>query len=314
MVLEAIKLLRASLPATIRIQTELAETPAVLANSTAVHQAIMNLGTNAWHAMRGRPGLLEFEMGVVAVDADFVKTHPDLQVGSYVRLSVSDTGCGMDRATMDRIFEPFFTTKGVGEGTGLGLAMVHGIMKSHDGCVSVSSRPGEGAVFQLYFPVFAAAAVVPDFESMPVRHGRGERILFVDDEEFLARVGETMLERLGYAVTRVHSAQQAIAAVRAQTVPFDLVITDLTMPAMDGISLGRQLLQMQPGLAIILTTGYSGVLTAQKVRALGFRELLAKPIEVWALAEAVDRVMRPKTAAEAGGGAAAEIEIANAEI
>jgi len=297
-VLEALKLLRASLPSTIRIQTELAETPTVLANATAIHQVVMNLGTNAWHAMRDKPGILKVEMGTMEVDKDFMKTHPDLHPGQYVRLSVSDTGCGMDRATLARVFDPFFTTKAVGEGTGLGLAVVHGIMKSHYGDISIYSQPGEGTVFHLYFPVLETEAVIHEIETKPIPRGQGEHILFVDDEETLANLGKKVLERLGYAVTTKTGVLEALAAVRNQPDQFDLVITDLTMPVMDGLKLGGQLLQIQPRLAIMLTTGYSGVMTAEKVRELGFRELVSKPCTARVLGEAVHRVLHQTAAAE----------------
>ncbi len=290
-VLEALKLLRASLPATIRIQSELAKTPPVLANATSIHQVIMNLGTNAWHAMRDQPGTLKVEMCVLEVDVDFVKTHPDLRPGRYVQLSISDTGCGMNRATLERIFDPFFTTKPVGEGTGLGLAVVHGIVKSHDAAISVDSRLGEGTVFHLYFPVFETTAAVTEIETAPIPRGHGEHILFVDDEPALANVGKKMLERLGFTVTVTTSPPEAIAIVRERRDPFDLVITDLTMPGMDGTKLGGQLMEMSPGLRVILMTGYSGVLTAEKVRELGFCELLIKPINARILGEAVHRAL-----------------------
>jgi PAS domain S-box-containing protein len=290
-VLEALKLLRASVPATIRIKTELTETPAVLANATAVHQVIMNLGTNAWHAMRDQTGMLKIEMIVVEVDEDFVKTRPDLHPGRYVQLSVSDTGCGMDRATLEHIFEPFFTTKGVGEGTGLGLAVVHGIMKSHYGGISVYSQPGQGTTFHLYFPVIETKATVREIEAAPIPRGQGEHILFVDDEEALADLGKKMLERLGYQVTMKTSPLEAIAAVRDQPERFALVITDLTMPVMDGVKLGGRLLQIQPRLPIVITTGYSGVLNTAKARKLGFRELLSKPSTARTLGEMVHRVL-----------------------
>jgi len=184
-------------------------------------------------------------MIVLEVDVDFAKTRPDLHPGRYVQLSVSDTGCGMDRATLDHIFEPFFTTKGVGEGTGLGLAVVHGIMKSHDGGISVYSQPGEGTTFHLYFPALETEATAREIAAAPIPRGQGEHILFVDDEEALARLGKKMLERLGYRVTMKTSALEAIAAVRDQPKPFDLVITDLTMPVMNGTKLGGQMLQLQ---------------------------------------------------------------------
>ena len=292
-VLEALKLLRATVPATIRIQTELAETPAVLANVTAIHQIIMNLGTNAWHAMRDQPGTLKVELSTLEVDEDFIATHSDLHPGRYVQLSVSDTGCGMDRATQERIFDPFFTTKPVGEGTGLGLAVVHGIMKSHDGGLSVYSQLGEGTVFHLYFPVTETQAEAGELEAAPIPRGHGEHILFVDDEEILAYVGKKVLEGLGYTVTMKTSALEALAAMRAQPDAFDLVITDLTMPVMDGTKLGVQMLQIQPRLPIIMMTGYSGVMNAEKTRELGFREMLDKPCNARKLGETIQRVLHP---------------------
>jgi len=296
-VLEALKLLRASVPATIRIQTELTETPLVLANATAIHQVIMNLGTNAWHAMRDQPGILKVEVGLIAVDEHVAKTNPDLHLGRYVKLSVSDSGCGMDAATLERIFDPFFTTKAVGKGTGLGLAVVHGIMKSHDGTITVYSHPGQGTVFNLYFPVLEAEVPTKKISVKPIPRGAGEQILFVDDEMVLATLGKTILDRLGYRVTALTSPLAALDAVRAEPKKFDLVITDLSMPVMDGAKLGAELLQLQPRLPIILTTGFSGFMTAEKVRELGFRELMTKPCTIQTLGETVHRVLHTPAAA-----------------
>jgi CheY-like chemotaxis protein len=237
-------------------------------------------------------GVLKVDMRTMEADADFVKLHPDLRSGGYVMLSVSDSGCGMDRATQDRVFDPFFTTKAVGEGTGLGLAVVHGIMRSHEGAVTVYSQPGEGTTFHLYFPVLASKPEVLEKEITPIPHGHGEHILYVDDERPLAQLGRLMLERLGYIVTVTTNPLEAIAAVREHPGKFDLVITDLTMPVMDGISLGRQLQLLQPRLRMILTTGYSGLLTTEKVREMGFLELLDKPVNARALGELVDQILR----------------------
>jgi signal transduction histidine kinase/ActR/RegA family two-component response regulator len=291
-VLEALKLLRASVPASIRIKTELTETPTVLANATAIHQIIMNLGTNAWQAMRDRAGELKVEMAVMEVDVDFAQTHPDLLPGRYVQLSVSDTGSGMDRATLEHIFEPFFTTKAVGEGTGLGLAVVHGIMKSHDGGVSVYSQPGQGTTFHLYFPAIESEATVRKIGATAIPRGQGEHVLFVDDEEPLASLGKKILERLGYQVTMTTRAPEAITAVRNQPEWFDLVVTDLTMPVMDGTQLGRELLRLQPNLPIIISTGYRGSMTAGKAEELGFRGVLSKPSTARDLGEIVHRVLQ----------------------
>jgi signal transduction histidine kinase len=293
-VLEALKLLRASVPATIRIQTDLTQTPTVLANATAIHQVIMNLGTNAWHAMRDKPGTLQVQMGVIEADEDFAGAHPGLHPGRYVRLLVSDTGNGMDAATVERIFDPFFTTKPVGEGTGLGLAVVLGIMQSHDGAITVYSEPGHGTSFHLYFPVFEMEATPVEDIPQAIPRGDGEHILFVDDEAALANVGKRMLEKLGYTVTAKTSALEAIAAIRDQPEAYHLVVTDLTMPVVDGIKLGTQLLQVQPRLGIILSTGYSGVMTEEAVRELGFRGLLVKPTTARTLGEAVHRALHPE--------------------
>ncbi len=246
--------------------------------------------------MRKQPGVLKVQLGEVEVDVELVKTHPELRVGRYVQLTVGDSGCGMDHATLARIFEPFFTTKPVGEGTGLGLAVVHGIMKSHEGCIVVSSQPGTGTTFQLFFPVFETEAIEHDTEVVTLPRGRGERILFVDDEPALSRVGKLTLERLGYSVTIATSALDALALVRDQPKQFDLVITDLTMPVMDGVRLGAELLQIRPELPIILSTGYSGVMTVAKAQELGFRELLSKPNTVQSLSEAVHRALHPEAA------------------
>jgi signal transduction histidine kinase/ActR/RegA family two-component response regulator len=298
-VLEALKLLRASVPATIRVQTELTETPLVLANLTAIHQVVMNLGTNAWHAMREQPGILKVEVGMVMVDANIAQTNADLRVGRYVKLSVSDTGCGMDAATQQRIFDPFFTTKAVGKGTGLGLAVVHGIMKNHEGAITVYSQPGQGTVFNLYFPVLEAEATLKKNVVKPIPRGAGEQILFVDDEAVLATLGKQVLDRLGYRVTALTSPLAALAAVRAEPDKFDLVITDLSMPVMDGAKLGTELRQLQPRLPIILTTGFSGFMTAEKVRELGFSELMGKPSTIQTLGETVHRVLHtPAVAGE----------------
>jgi CheY-like chemotaxis protein len=198
----------------------------------------------------------------------------------------------MDQATLERIFEPFFTTKEIGEGTGLGLAVVHGIMKSHEGGISVQSQPGEGTTFNLYFPVVEAEVLEQTIEEAPIPQGNGQHILYVDDEAVLAELGKQLLEVLGYVVTINTNPLEAVQAVRDQPGKFDLVITDLTMPGLDGVKLGAQVRQLQPRLPVILMTGYSGMVTAGNVHALGCQDLLSKPCDARTLAETVDRVLR----------------------
>ena len=288
---EVLKLLRSTVPTTIEFKSQLANTSTILADPSQIHQVVMNLCTNAAHAMRGNPGVLKVELAEMEVDAGFAQTHVDLSPGHYVRLTVADSGCGMDRATQERIFEPFFTTKPQGEGTGLGLSVVHGIMKNHDGGITVYSQPGEGTTFHLYFPVLDAKATAPAAALPPVPRGHGERILLVDDELELVLLGRKVLEGLGYEVTTKTSALAAFATVRDHPDHFDLVITDLTMPDMNGADLARKLITLRPRLPIILTTGYSATLTPEGARGMGFRELLLKPNTTRTLGEAVHRVL-----------------------
>ncbi|MBI5799788.1 MAG: PAS domain S-box protein [Verrucomicrobia bacterium] len=299
---EALKLLRATVPASIEFRATLASTAIVLADRTQIHSVVMNLGINAWHAMQGRPGTLTVDLAETVVDADFAQRQPDLRPGRYVRLAISDTGCGMAAATVSRIFEPFFTTKEVGKGTGLGLSVVHGIMKSHDGSITVASQTGVGTVFELYFPAFATGVTdaAPDPEPLP--RGRGEHILFVDDEEPLVLLGQRLLERLGYRVTVHANPLEAAAAIQAQPAEFDVVITDLNMPILNGMELAERMLAIRPGLPIILTTGYNASLTDEFARVRGFRELLLKPYDMREVGNALQRALAgPKETIETRG-------------
>lgn len=259
----------------------------VLADATQIHQILMNLGTNAWHAMKDRTGRLHVTLEKCVIDGAHAAKQPGLRPGVYARVSVGDTGCGMDQATLPRIFEPSFTTKPPGEGTGLGLAVVHGIMDNHDGSVTVYSQPGEGTVFHLYFPAHAGEATGVAAEEGPVPRGHGERVLFVDDEEVLVRLGQRTLAALGYEVEVATQPAAALARVRADPQRFALVLTDLTMPRMTGLLLANRLLQIRPGLPIILMTGYSASLTSERVEVAGIRQLLLKPTSIHSLGTAV---------------------------
>ncbi len=288
---DALRLLRATLPVSVEIIAELESgTPKVLADSIQVHQIVTNLVTNAWHAIGDRPGTVRVHLTPFPVDADFAHTHPDLRPARYVRLAISDNGSGMDSATAARIFEPFFTTKEPGRGTGLGLSVVHGIMKSCDGAISVYSEPGGGTTFHLYFPAldFDAPASASAAEP-PLIRGTGQSILFIDDEPVLIQLGERFLRRLGYAPVIEKDASAALTLVRERT--FDLVITDLTMPQLSGIDLARRIWEIRPGTRVILTTGYSATLDTPRAREIGFRELLLKPYSIQALGDCVQRAL-----------------------
>ncbi|MBL9204831.1 MAG: PAS domain S-box protein [Opitutaceae bacterium] len=285
---EAMKLLRATIPSSIEFHVSLArQAPTVLADPTQIHQLIMNLATNAAHAMRDRPGRLGVVLDVIQVGSDEAERDTGLQPGRYLRLCVSDTGHGMDAATVSRIFDPFFTTKGPGEGTGLGLAVVHGIMQGHDGVVRVFSESGRGSQFYLYFPVHLAEAVEPPSMPEDAPRGSGQRILVVDDEVAIASMEKRILERLGYQVEAMNRPEEALDKFRIAPQAYDVLITDLTMPQMSGTDLAQQVLRIRPDLPILLTTGYIANLTLERVRAMGIAQLLYKPITVQGLAEAV---------------------------
>jgi len=290
---EAIKFLRASLPAHIKIEMELsAEAPAVLADPTQIYQVTMNLATNALHAMEDHPGRLLVGLDALQPEAKLRQAHPELKPMLYTRLTVADTGHGMDAKTLGRIFEPFFTTKPVGKGTGLGLATVHGIVQAHEGVITVESQVGQGTTFHLYFPAQARAETVIAAGTVAIRQGHGENILVLDDEPALTSVLQKSLRRLDYQVATSNHAGDAIRLFRENTAKFELVITDLSMPEMNGLEVARQLRALRPDLPVILVSGYSVAVDAERLRAAGICERLDKPVSLAALAEVVDRVLK----------------------
>jgi PAS domain S-box-containing protein len=291
---EALKLLRPSLPATIEIATRLEPAgPPVLADATQLHQVLMNLATNAAAALAASGGRLEIIQDVVEVDEQAVRQHPQLRCGRFVRLVVSDTGCGMDAVTLERIFDPFFTTKAPGRGTGLGLAVVHGIVQQHEGIILVYSDPGKGTTFQVYLPVCAEVAVnaSPGPAGLLPR-GQGERILVVDDEELVLRVAVGMLGHLGYRPSAHRDGFSALQALRGNPGQYDLVMTDLTMPKMTGVMLAAEIRRVRPDIPIVLCTGFGGATEREEIIRLGLRGPLLKPFLLEGLALIVAESLR----------------------
>jgi CheY-like chemotaxis protein len=238
----------------------------------------MNLCTNAEHAMRDTGGVLAVHLDAVEVTADFAATHAPLKPGPHTHMMIHDTGPGMAPEVMERIFEPFFTTKAVGEGTGMGLAVVDGIIASHGGAITVTSTPGQGTTFAIYLPRIDPATPSLDVrEQPPLPQGNG-RILFVDDEPTLAHMTAEMLARLGYDATVHTSSVEALQAFQAAPWQFDVVITDQTMPGMTGERFTRELRHVRPDIPIILCTGFSHTMTASKAQALGVDAFLPKPL------------------------------------
>jgi PAS domain S-box-containing protein len=289
---EAVKMLRATIPSSIEIRQNIRpRTSAILADPTQIHQVLMNLVTNASHAVQGiSAGSIEITLNDETLDQQTAAIHPDLKPGHYVVLKVKDNGAGIAPGVIERIFEPFFTTKETGKGSGMGLAVVHGIAKSHGGAITVESAVGVGSMFTVYFPALEKATARLVDKAEPVAPGSG-RILFVDDEEALTVIGQSMLKRLGYEVDVRTSSRDALEAFRAHPGKYDLVITDYAMPGMTGMALSAEILKILPDIPIILCTGYSEVATPERVRAAGIRELLMKPVAREQLAHTISRVL-----------------------
>jgi PAS domain S-box-containing protein len=297
---EALRLLRAAIPTSVEFVVTIdPSAPPVLADATQIHQVMMNLGANAAAAVESSlHARLEIDYERCEIDRAFASSHPGLKPGPHVCLRVRDNGHGMDAATLERAFEPFFTTKDPTRGTGLGLAVVHGIVRDHDGTVTVESAPGVGTTFRIFLPAHAAPELVLPAERAGLRRGAGERVLCIDDESANAQLLERILRSLGYAVRSFTSPQAALTAFRAAPESFDLVITDLTMPLMSGVELGIEVMATRAEMPVLLITGFSGSITEEHAHEVGMRGLLFKPFSLESLGHAVARCLeaRPRAA------------------
>ena len=288
---EAMKLLRATIPPTIEICQNIdPECGQVRADATQIEQVIVNLCTNAYQALEDTGGLLEVSLTRVEVSPEDARAHPHLQQGPHVKLTVSDTGPGIDAAIVERIFEPFFTTKGVGEGTGLGLSIVHGIVTAHGGAISCRSEAGKGTSFFVYLPRLGEAAAGEREHSEAPPKG-AEHILFVDDEESITRLAQQMLPALGYRVTVRTSGIEALEAFRAAPTGFDLVITDLAMPQLSGVDLARKLTEIRPDVPVLLCTGLREQIPRDGLHEIGIRGCVMKPFGMPDLAGIIRRTL-----------------------
>jgi PAS domain S-box-containing protein len=289
---ETSKLLRASLPATIEIALNIDSHSALVhADLTQIQQIVMNLCTNAGYAMRNTGGKLTIGLGEHTVVSPFDTPHPVLEPGPYVRLTVEDTGEGMPPSILEKIFDPFFTTKPKGQGTGLGLAVVQGIVASHQGAITVSSQQGKGTCFDVYFPRYSGEGAFAPGDGEQAAFGGREHVLFIDDEEAIAEMGKEMLEQLGYAVTAKTNSKEALAVMRTEPDRYDLIITDQTMPGITGIELAKEAMLVRPDVPIILCTGFSHLVDAASARAAGIRAFVMKPLTKNELAKTVRDVL-----------------------
>lgn len=288
---ESVSFLRATLPSAVQLVTALdTDTPPVLADPTQIHQVIANLCTNAWHALDDRPGRLEIRLEPLTLDAAAARDLSGLRPGPVACLSVTDTGRGMDGATLERIYDPFFTTKDPGKGTGLGLSVVHGIVQGHDGAIAVTSQPGRGTTFRVYFPAAAEPVQASAPQAAEPRRGDGQHILYLDDEEPLVLLATRMLERLGYRVSAFTETEAALRAFRAAPADFDLVIADLNMPDASGLHVAADMLKLRPQMPVVLCSGHVTEDLRQRARDAGIREVLYKPNTMEELSEAIHRL------------------------
>ena len=270
-----------------------AESDTVLADPTQIHQILLNLGTNAAHAMRENGGILKVNLTQEDLDPKAAARYSDLNPGSYIRLIVSDTGSGIDDEAMQRIFEPYFTTKGPGEGTGMGLAMVHGIVKSYGGNITVESEPGKGTTFNVFLPRIEAE--VSPVEKPLTEFPRGtERVLFVDDEKGAVDAIQPMLESLGYRIIPRTSSIEALEVFRNNPNEFDHVISDMTMPIMTGKDPAKELMSIRSDIPIILCTGFSEQIDERRAKEMGIRAFVMKPIVMGQITNTIREVLDNK--------------------
>ncbi len=290
---EALKLLRASMPTSIDIKENVQSNSLVIGDSTQIHQVLMNLCTNAAHAMEDNGELLTVSLSDVELDSEFVSNHPNLKPGPYINLTVTDTGHGISHDVMEKMFDPFFTTKEKGEGTGMGLSVVHGIVRSHGGDIYVYSDPGKGSTFRVYLPAIESRLKPEERVERPIPTGT-ERILFIDDEPAIMKMGKRTLELLGYDVTTRTSSLEALELFKEKKDRFDLVITDMTMPHMTGEKLAEELMQIRFDIPVILCTGFSSMIDEQKALGMGIRSFISKPFLKREIAETIRKVLDEK--------------------
>jgi len=291
---EAVKLLRASLPVSIEIRYHVdKKTPPILADPGQIHQVIMNLCTNAGHAMEENGGLLEISLSPFIVTNEDLVLFPDATPGKHVKIIVRDTGHGMDDEVRQRIFDPYFTTKPQGKGTGLGLAVVHGIVRGHEGHIGLTTKPGSGTTFEIIFPTVDGEGSIEEISNESIIPGK-EHILFVDDEEFLVDLGTRILERFGYRVTSSMDPLKAIEIFQADPENFDMLVTDMSMPGINGKELAGRIRRIRSDIPIIICSGFNESINEENAKDSGIQAFLSKPLTVQELGNTVRRILDEK--------------------
>jgi signal transduction histidine kinase/ActR/RegA family two-component response regulator len=288
---EAIKFLKASIPKSVEIRADIVNHDTlVLADATQIHQVVMNLCTNAYHAMRDTGGILAIELVHKEIHPDDEQIgDPHLTAGPYLLLKISDTGTGMPKEVLERIFDPYFTTKEKGEGTGMGLAVVHGIVKNHGGSISVYSEVGKGTSFYIYLPKIEQEETKQEVMLTQQVPTGNEHILIIDDEPAINIVEKRLIEGLGYQVTSITNPLDALTLISTHPEMWDLVLTDMTMPKMNGAELAQKILEIRDDMPIILCTGFSELINEKKAKAIGVKEYVMKPLIRKEIAHAIRR-------------------------
>ncbi len=290
---EAVKLLRASTPAVIDIRTNIASNAAIMADPSQIHQMIVNLCANSVHAIGMNPGCITIDFEDLLADEEFTNTHPDIKTGKHILLRISDTGCGIPPEALGHIFEPFFTTKGQGEGTGLGLSVVHGIVKKLGGSVSVHSEPGKGTAFSIIIPATEQESTDVDRQEQSMMTGGTERILLVDDEKAIVESFRTILTNLGYRVTAFMDSREALTTFQNNPEAYDLVITDHSMPHMTGLELAKNMKQAKIDIPIVIMSGYVDRSREDATASSAIMVFLKKPVSTCQLAAAIRKALAP---------------------
>jgi PAS domain S-box-containing protein len=295
---ETLALLRASLPTTIEIRKNIKTDAMALSDPTQLHQILMNLCVNASYAMREKGGILSIDLESVEIDTDSSGKYPDLKAGPYINMSVRDTGHGISPEMLNRIFDPFFTTKTREHGTGLGLSVIHGIVKNFGGAVYAFSELGKGSIFKVFIPAIERRINPEQRTKTPIPKGT-EHVLFIDDEPALAKMGKQLLESLGYQVEMITKSSDALELFRKKPDRFDLVITDMTMPNITGEKLAIELMNIRPDIPVILSSGFNYNIDEKKAMALGIRAFISKPVLKQEIAETIRNVLNGKQKVEA---------------
>ena len=290
---EALNLLRASLPSFIDIKKNLLSTGYILADHTQIHQVIMNLCTNAWHAMKKNGGTLTVQLKDEDISSDTPPYPADLAPGKYLVLTITDTGCGIPPELVEKIFDPYFTTRGKDKGTGLGLSVVHGIISKSDGAITVDTIPDKGSTFSVYLPEFFPHVLKKEAPK-PLVRGNNERILFVDDESVQTEMVKDFGKALGYQVTTCDDSEAALATFVRDKDAFDLVMTDMVMPKMTGNILAKKLIEIKPDLPVILCSGYTDDIDKDTIEQIGIAQYLTKPFSMADFAKSIRKALEKK--------------------